>query len=289
MADLRIGQTFDNRLLMDESWSTPEQVQEYLQPFAPGDPILIQFTTNYDPTFIKVQLMNQDGSIDPSGNFLQSVKYSYSDGSGNVVYNYLLDQSSVTFEGFRYVQITCTDPTQPPIQFISESFEFGDYAWLPYISWQNSDRDGIFWDDAGETIFGVRAEVQQKYTPSSESSMYEGFNFQPETLFAVPKRMLELTGNPMPRYRVEILELAFKHYNSWVNNVPYSANGASAKIAQIQYTNLYDFSIQLTQVDYENYSILEEITGTVIGNEVYQDYDNTDFADYDNSLFDGQF
>jgi hypothetical protein len=288
MSDLRIGQTYFNRLLLQERWQTPEDIVEYLQKFAPGDPILIQLTTNYDPTLISVKLIDEDGSVNPSANFVQSVLYSYSDGSGNIVYNFLLDQSSIVFYGLKWVEITTLDPNNPPIKFISESFEFGDYAWLPMIKWQGSDRDGIYWDDAGTTIFGIRAELAEKYSATSESSIYEGFNFQPETLLAVPKLMSDLVGDPMPRYICETLELAFKHYSVWINDVPYSANGASAKISKIDRSNLYEFNIQVIQVDYEDYSVLTEISGTVIKNSVFKNYNHNTFVNWNGNAFTGQ-
>jgi hypothetical protein len=286
--DIRTNQNFDNRLLLDEHWQTPEEIVEYLQKFVAGDPILIQLTTNYDPDYITISLLNQDKSIDASAVFNRTVAYTYSDGSGLVVYNFLLDQSFVSYSGLKFVHIAATDPNQPTLNFLSESFEFGDYSWLPYFSWQGSDRDGIFWDDAGVTKFGFRAEVHRKYTAQSENSIYQGFNFQPETLFAVARRVMELTSDPLPRYVCEKLELAFKHYTTWVNGVSFSANGASAKIALIDYSNHYNFNLSVIEVEYEDYTALQEVSGQIIQNNYFLDYDNAIFDDFDDAYFVGQ-
>lgn len=288
IGDLRKNQSFDNRLIMDENWQAVQYDQEYVMKFNPGDPILIQVTTNYDPKFIFITLNNQDETVDLNGNFTRSLLFSYTDSSGNVVYNYLLDQRLITFNGFKYVSITAIDPKKPKMYFRSESFEFNNYVYLPYFEWQKSDRSGIYWDDQGLTKFGIRAEIHQKYSPTSESSVYEGFNFQPETLFSVPKLNNELNGDPLPRFMVERLELCFKHEYSWINGILYSANGASAKIGQIERTNLYDFNLIVLQKNYEDYSVLQPTEGAVIEDTGFIDYDNADFTDYDDVIFDGQ-
>ena len=291
VVSLQYGQTFDNRLLMDEKWQAPETINEYTQKFAPSDSILIQFTTNYNIDYITINLYNYNkvliGTL--NGAALEKL-YIYTDSSGNVTYNFYLSQIyySAIMSGFYYMQIISTDPDNPPFTYTSEAFEFDSvYANLPYIQWQGSDRDGIYWDVAGETIFGFRAELHQKYTPSSENSIYEGFNFEPETLFAVPKRLLELDSDPIPRYVAEKLELAFKHYTIYINGVPYNANGQSAKITQIDRTNDYDFSISLMEMDYEDYSILQPTSGLVTTPSAYVDYDGAAFIDYDTSVFEG--
>lgn len=282
-------QNFDNRLLMDESWQTPEYKNEYLRKFSKGDPILIQFTTNYNIDKISVQLCNYDGSINLNGLFNRTTIYSYSDGSGNVAYNYLLDQSNVDFYGFFFVKITSEDNTQPQTIFRSESFEINSkYSDLPYVSWQNSDRDGIYWDSSGLTIFGFRAELRIKYSPQLEASIFEGFNFQPETLFSVSKRCWDIKGDPMPRYNCEALKLAFDHYDVFVNNIPVNSNGSSAKINPVDYTNLYNFEITVIETEYEDYSVLQEISGQVISiSDVLIDNDNIVLADTDGSILIG--
>jgi hypothetical protein len=284
--DSRVGQTFDNRLLMDELWQTPETVNEYLQKVAPQDPVLIQFTTDYNIANIIIQLCNQNGNI-ISTDFRVDIMYSYSDGSDRIVYNALLNQAHQTFNGFYYVQIIANDSDNPYLLYQSESFEFQTYYnVLPYIQCQKSDRDGIYWDEASNTIFGIRAEIHMDYDNQSEDSIYEGFNFEPITEFSVARRMWSLTSDPIPRYLAEKLQLFCKHYNIWINAVTFNANGQSSKVTKIDRSNLYNFSISLIETNYEDYSILEAIpSGTVVSG--YLDYDNAFFVDFDGTIFNG--
>jgi hypothetical protein len=285
VTDILHDQTFDNRLLMDEKWSVIEDKREYLQKFIAGDPIVFQLTTNHNPDYLTISLLDQDGIEDDSVDFIQRVLYTYQDGSGNKVYNYsLLNYAGL---GFRYIQITSNDPGFDSIQFTSEVFEFGDYDYLPYIQWQGSDRDGIYWDNSGRTILGFRAEIKREYAPSGESSVYEGFNFQPELLFGVSKRGLMLKSDPLPRFIMEKLKIAFDHYKIWVNGTLFNSNGVVPKITQIEYSNLYTLEHTLIEVEYEDYTELQEISGIVAETGYYLDDDGSIFDDDDGSKFTG--
>jgi hypothetical protein len=280
------GMTFDNKLLMDEKWSDIETTQEYLQKFVSTDQIMIQFTTNHDPDFLLIHLCYQDGRTNDNVQISQRVLYTYQDNSGNKVYNYTLIIPEET-QGFQFIKIISNDPKFNQQIFYSEAFEFGDYGYLPYIQWKGSDRDGIFWDQ--NTIFGFRAELKREYSPSGESSVYEGFNFQPQILFDVSKRGIVLKSNPLPRYIVEKLKIAFDHNSIFVNGIEFNSNGTQPKVTAIEYSNLYTFEHTLLEVAYEDYSVLQEISGVIVGeNNYFKDYDNTIFEDYDNSKFIGQ-
>jgi hypothetical protein len=281
-------QNFDNRLLLDEKWQTPETKNEYLQKFNLADPLLFQFTTDYDISKIDITVCNNKGTVLGHNYFDTSIIYTYSDGSGNVVYNMSLSRYKV-LNGFYFVKIQSNDLTKPPISYISESFEYSNkYANLPYIKWQGSDRDGIFWDDANTTIFGIRAELRLRYVPNLEASVYEGFKFQPETLFSVSKRGVQLNGDPMPRFIVEKLKLAFDHFNVWINNVPVNSNGATPKITAIDNSNYYDFDHLVLETEYEDYSVLQEISGTVIAvDDGLIDNDNIELIDNDGFILIG--
>ena len=281
--------TFDRHFLMDENWQTPEYKKQITQKFIPKDPILIQLTTNYDITKVKIQLCNYDGSVNVNSNFTQIQLYTYLDLSGNIVWNYLLNQTLVQFNGLYFIKIYYTGTDQPNTVFISEMFEINPkYSFLPYISWQNSDRDGIFWDSAGTTIFGFRAEIRRKYVPNLEASVYEGFNFEPITLYSVSKRGIQLNADPLPRFIVEKLKLAFEHFDVWLNGVYINSNGQTPKITPIDFTNEYDFDHQVIEVDYENYAQLQEMTGEIDTSVfVWVDWDNEILVDYDNLEFQG--
>jgi|WetSurMetagenome_2_1015567.scaffolds.fasta_scaffold67836_3 hypothetical protein len=272
------AQTMYNRLLMDEVWQTPETKVEYLQKFNYGDAVNIQLTTDYNN--FNAKLYDSDDEevaiiID------QTILHTYTDGSGNIVYR--LHFNTGYLSGLHYVVINAWDSDKPTIQFTSEKIDIGDFEYLPYIQWQNSDRDGIYWD--GTTIFGFRLELYYDYLPISENSIYEGFNFQPETLFSVPKRSISISVNPVPRYIVEKLELAIRHFNFWINGVLFSSNGNSLEVTKAEYSNLYEATTTLVETEYEDYTELVEIQGIVIENNYCKDYDNADFVDFDDANF----
>jgi hypothetical protein len=276
-------QTMDSRLLMDEQWQTPEFKKQYLQKVDIQDNLLIQLTTNYDITKVTVNIYNIDGTVDPNLIVSYALIYSYTDGSGNCTYNFTIAQTYGVSTGFKYVRIISNDNTRPQTIFQSESFIIGNYSNLAYIQWQNSDRDGILWDNAGLTIFGIRAELRLTYSPSYEASIYEGFNFQPETLYSVSKRGIQIDSDTLPRFICEKLTLAFEHFDVWVNAVKVNSNGTSPKVEHTEYTNEYILSILVLETAYEDYSVLQEIAGNVISvNNDLIDRDNNVLTDADN-------
>ena len=275
---LQAPQTFDNRLMSDERWQTVENIHAYTQKFNVGDPINIQFTTNWGSSGLACKLYDiNDNEITIALTLIPF--YTYQDGSSLVVWNIKCDTSDLVF-GLYYFKIT----GNPLIEFTSEMIEIGDFADLNLVQWKFSDRDGIMYDD--NLLFGFRVESHINYTPTSESSIYEGFNFQPEILFAVAKRQMNFKTIPVVRYIAEKLELAFKHDLCYVNGVQQSAL-ASATSTQIDLTNLYDFNIALIETKYEDYSNLQEISGVILVTNYLLDYDGKFFVDYNGNKFIG--
>ena len=210
----------------------------------------------------------------------------YADASGNAVYNYLLNQST---QGLYFIKIAYLGVDQPNTVFISESFVINsEYSKLAYIKWQNSDRDGIFWDSAGLTIFGFRVELAIKYSNQLEASVYEGFNFEPQTLYSINKRVWQIKSDPLVKFICEKLDLAFGHFDVWINGVLLNSNGQATKITPIDYSNEYNFEHSAIEVDYENYAQLQEMTGEIDTSVlVLVDWDNSILIDYDRLSFQG--
>jgi hypothetical protein len=279
-------QTFDNRLLKDERWQISEEIHEYYQKFNNGDPILIQFTTNLDISNVTAQLFDDlDNQI--GADLTIVLAYAYTDGSGLNTYEIFVDTIGLSL-GKYYFKINASNPA---LEFTSEGIEIGLFQNLPYVQWRLSDRDGIVYKDS--TIFGFRIDMHVQYSAISENSIYEGFNFQPELLYGVAKRQLECKIVPAPRYITEKIELAFKHEQAFINrgvNDPtayqYSANG-SAKITQIDKSNLYDCEIVLIETLYEDYSLIQELKGKIVNTMAYTDFDDVPYTDVFDLAYDG--
>ena len=259
-------QNFDNRLLLDEIWQSVQYNKKDTLKVDSSDPILIQVTTDYVdvnnlPLFqiqcfdVNNNLLNLPISTNPI--------FFYLDGTGNVVFNISI-AANLFSQGLYYFIISSRANTNGlvPVVFVSEVFEIGDFATMTLVQWHDSDRDGILWD--GATIFGMRAELGLEYTDGNESSIYEGFNFEYITEYDVAKRAMQIFGDPMARYKVEKLQLAFAHSMVYVNNILVNKNGKNGKISKKEFSNSYTFEITVWEVNYENYTSLETISGTAV-------------------------
>ena len=274
-------QTFDNRLLKDEIWGNGQKIYEYAQKFAVGKPILIQFTTNWALSNLTCKLYDATDT-QVGSDYEITLAYAYEDGTGKSTFEILIDTTHLALQKY-YFKITGSNTT---IEFTSEVIEVGLFAGYPYLQWQNSDRDGIIYNENGQTIFGFNIEAFLTPIPKSEKTTYAGFSFQDEMLLSVSKRGLLLKTDPIPRYLTEILEIAFDHDIVKLNGVQYVAPEV-ASITQIEDSNLYDFEIEINDVKFEDYTLLQEIAGVVLTNQQLQDFDDTDLQDYDNTDLEG--
>jgi hypothetical protein len=281
-------QNFDNRLLADEKWQTIETIHYKTQKFNAGsgtantaDPILIQFTTNISDFVCKMY----DDSDNQVTITLTNVPYHpYLDGSGLVTYNILCDPSSIAIGLYRFKLTSASTG----IEYTTEWIEIGLFSDLAYIQWQYSDRDGINYGEPQDIsiIFGFRVEVYTPYNPNSESESYQGFNFQPELNFNAEKLAIDFKTIPQPRFISEKLKLACGHEAFYINGTQYSKN-SDPKVTKIDLTNLYDFEVSLNMTEYEDYTLIQELSGVVIlegqliDNEGSVLYDN-----FDEILFD---
>lgn len=274
-------QTFDNRLLKDEIWGNGIETIQYTQKFAVSKPILIQFTTNWALSNLICGLFDETDT-QVGNNYTITLAYAYADGTGKNTFEVLIDTTHLALKKY-YFKIT---GSKPVIEFTSEVIEVGLFSNYPYLQWQNSDRDGIIYNENGQTIFGVNIEAFLTPIPKSEKTTYAGFSFQDEMLLSVSKRGLLFKTDPISRYLTEILEIAFDHDIVKLNGVQYVAPGV-ASITQIEDSNLYDFEIEINDVKFEDYTLLQEIAGVVLNNQQLQDFDDTDLQDYDNTDLEG--
>lgn len=270
-------QTFDNRLIYDEKWGQDDEIKIYYQKFYTGDKILTQFTTNWPSANISFKMYDRDNNEVATDLTLQ-IAYTYLDDSGNVTYNVICDTTSIAL-GVYYFQITTSTPTK---EFTSEPIEIGLFADYPLVEWRLSDNDGIYYTDS--TIFGFRVEAQLIEKEASENDVYEGFNFQPEIERSISQRLIELQLAPIPRYIKEKLKLACDHFEVFINGMQ-CVKKNEAKTDPIPGSNFWDFSISLQQIDYEDYTIIQELTGITLnygqlidGNDMSVLYDGYDLT-----------
>jgi len=269
--------TFDNRLLRDQRFSPATEPVDYNQKFNRGDQIYIQFTTTWAYSNLSVQLFDYN-NLQVGSNIEIQIAYPYTDGSLRVSYDSIISTSNLSY-GVYYVKITGVYST---IVFVSEKFEVGNYLDLPLLEWRDSDGDGVYYKPS--TIFGFRIEGVIKYKPESEVDEYVGFNFKSEILKSVAKRGFDFITDSAPLYIAEKIELAFKHKEVYVNKARHYST-SSISIDQATDSNFVAVSIAIIDYQYEDYTILQAIAGVVINDQPLTDFDNSEFTDYNDTVF----
>jgi hypothetical protein len=267
-------QTIDNRLIPDEKWAPDDEIKTYHTKFTPKDPILIQFTTNWNPSNITAKLYTNLNAQVGSNLTITNI-YPYTDGSGLNTFKILIDTTGLAL-GVYYIIVAGTNPV---IELVSDTFEIGLFELYPYISWTESETDGIFYELDGTTVFGMRVEERSKDGSSSEDSIYNGFDFQPELENAVEKGGEVWTFDPIARPITEKLRLASGHVIFKKNGVQYQRLSAPS-IENIEGSNMYTCEIEVQEKMYEDYSFLAPLSGLVLNPQALTDFEDVPFIDY---------
>lgn len=274
-------QTIDNRLILDEKWNIDDEIIIDYTNFAPKDPILIQFTTVWNASNITAKLYSSS-NVQIGSNLTITNIYPYTDGSGLNTYKIFIDTTSMAL-GVYYIIIAAINPV---IEFVCDPFEIGLFSAYPYISCSVSETDGIFYELDGSTVFGMRVKERSKDSSSSEDSIYNGFDFQPELENAVEKGCETWTFDPVNRGIAEKLRLFSGHVIFKKNGVQYQRLSAPS-IENIEGTNMYTVEMSVQEKTYEDYSFLRPLSGLVINPAALLDYDDSVFCDYDDTVFEG--
>jgi len=274
-------QTIDNRLIPDEKWALDDEIKTYHTKFTPKDPILIQYTTNWNPSNITAKLYTSS-DVQVGSNLTITNIYPYTDGSGKNTFKILIDTTGLAL-GVYYIIIAATNPV---IEFVCDTFEIGLFSSYPYISWTESETDGIFYELDGTTVFGMRVEERSKDSSNSEDSIYNGFDFQPELENAIEKGCETWMFDPIARPISEKLRLASGHVIFKKNGVQYQRL-SSVSIENIEGSNMYTCEMSVQEKMYEDYSFLTPLSGLVVNPQVYTDFEGVPYTDFEGTEYIG--
>jgi hypothetical protein len=240
-------QNFDNRLLQQEDYVDYND-RVYFQKISGSDTILIQFATDvalgditagiYD--LEDVLISNETSNISL---ILTSTSFS--------VYNLSI---TIAAEGFYYLKINFDSPdTYQSEYFQIDGFETDKMVKMEY---SESENDGIIYDNSETFIVRLESRLAE-YKPGQEKVVYTNFNEALSNLNSFPIRTFTLEYGPLPRYMVEKLNLALSHQIFKANDVEYqSQEGPEADLLKdsVVITNMYHGTVNLQQVDYEDYT-----------------------------------
>lgn len=264
-----VKRTYENTLLCDWGlFQTGMTVTKYYQKFSTSDPILIQFISDYTTNTVK--LYNSLGVLVTDYSSLLTVALDFDDGSDKVAYNLLID--TATLGGKYYFEIGASAYGYTTLEYTSEWIEVNDFSTLPYITWQDSDDDGIIW--RGTEIFGFRINALLNKIPFAvDKNVYMGFQRELINAKSRTKRLMDFIVDPCPLFVAEKLVLALDHKTNTINDVLYQAL-EEPSIKPIDKTNLVDFSAKLQEVVYENNTSLVTV-GEQVTNDDIVSFDGT--------------
>jgi hypothetical protein len=277
-------QNFDNRLLHQEDYVDYND-RPYYQKVSGSDVMLIQFATDVALGSITAGIYNLSNVLvsDETSNIsliLTSTSFSF--------YNLSI---TVATEGFYYLKITFGTPDT----YQSEYFQIDGYETdnVLKIEYNTSENDGIIYDNSETFVIRLEGRLVE-YKPGQEKEVYENYNQALVNLNSFPIRAVTLEYGPIPRYMVEKLNLALSHQVFKVNDVEYqSKDGPDTSLLKdgVVITNLYADTVNLQQVDYEDYEaasddvapdtfliLIDETTGKLIIKDSGTEY-NTRYKD----------
>ena len=238
---------FSNRLLHQEDYNGYHDIP-YAQKISSSDNILVQYATDLTPVTAEIYDITDTLIIDKSADI--SLIYT---GTTFNIYDLLF---TLATEGYYYLKMTFgTGETQQIWQ--SEIFQIDgfDTSKIVKVEYNTSENDGITY--LNDETFVIRIEGRiVEYNPGQNKETYTNYNESLVNLNSYPKRGFRLEYGPLPRYMIEKINLALGHEVFKVNDVAYqSDDGADAELIKDgEYvTNIYKGTVQLQEVDYENY------------------------------------
>lgn len=241
--------TFSNKLYSNETYNNIISFTPYLQKFAIGDKIVIQFRASHDGINCKV--------FDYNYTEIQTITPTQVYETTNFkIYNCEIDTSLLG--GNYYVQFQFSDTGVQSYEFSSEWFNIDvKNSILPIIQWQTMYSDGIYY--TGIELFGFRVEASvNECLMGSKLTTFTSYNNQLLNTAATVQRGVKLATDFLPRFIIEKLTWAVTHETVIVNGVKYTAKD-EPKSSEEEKSNLYKFECQLQELEYANYLKTESV------------------------------
>lgn len=243
-------QNFDNTLLQDEEFVDYND-RPYAQKISSSDEILIQYATDQTTVTAKIYDITDTLISDISANIslvLESTSFD--------IYDLLF---TFAVEGYYYLVMDFGSGTEV---YQSETFQIDGYDEdnILKIEYNTGENDGIVYSDDQTFIIRIEGRLAE-YKPGQEKESYINYNESPVTLNSFPTRSFKLTYGPVPRYITEKLNIALSHEVVKINDVEYQSkegNDADLLKDSVTITNMYEGSVNVQQVDYEDYSTASE-------------------------------
>lgn len=235
--------TFSNKLYSDENFENINGFTPYVQKFAIGDKIIIQFRASH--ANISCKLFNYNytevADITPTQVY---------DATIFKVYNCQIDTSLLG--GNYYVQFQFTETGVQPYEYSSEWFNVAENnSKLALIQWQTMYSDGIRY--TGVELFGFRVEASvNECVMGSKLTTFTSYNNQLLNTAATVQRSFKFATDILPRFIVEKLIWALVHEELFVNGVRYTAKD-EPKSNEEEKSNLYKLECTLQELEYANY------------------------------------
>jgi hypothetical protein len=246
---------FDNRLLHQEDYRFYYE-KPYYQKFNIADPILTQISTNYAlPT---TKLVNAITTADTTLTAWATIKSVSTESDGTVTF-YDLTIDTTYLSGYYYITMTFTGG----IVYQSEYFHVGDYSDYTKVQYTHSEIGefkGIYFSGVETFVFRLDSRlVEVRYGLNKVTN--ESFNARLENLTTDAKRYAVLELDALPRYIIQLLNVALQIDTLIINNVYYQVEEGLetefVKEGNIA-TNMYTGNLILREVEFEVY---ENIVG----------------------------
>ena len=241
--------TFSNRLYSDEYFENINGFLPYVQKYAIGDKIVIQFRASHATITCKVFNYNytEVANITPTQVY---------DTTAYKIYNCEIDTSLLG--GNYYVQFQFTETGIQPYEYSSEWFNVSEKnKQLPLIQWQTMYSDGIYY--TGIELFGFRIEASvNECVMGSKLTAFTSYNNQLLNTAATVQRAFKFATDVLPRFIIEKLTWALVHEDLFVNGVKYTAKD-EPKSNEEEKSNLYKLECTLQELEYANYFKTEAV------------------------------
>jgi hypothetical protein len=240
-------QNFSNRLLWQEDYVDYND-RPYTQKISSADNILVQFATDVALNLIKTEIYDLNDQLvsDKSGNIslvLESTSFN--------VYDLLF---TFAVKGNYYLKMTFNSAET----YESEIFQIDGFETekMIKVEYNTGENDGIVYNN--NQTFVIRFEARLvECTPDQDKEVYTNFNESLVNLNSYPTRKYKMEYGPVPRFIVEKLNLALSHEVFKINDVEYQskdAPGSDLIKDNVTVTNLYEGTVNLQEVNYENYT-----------------------------------
>jgi len=246
MVKVATPQTFDNTLLQNMDFQFYHD-RIYLQKISSSDTILIQFATDYSTITAKLYDLAGNEMADKSANITQVLSSTTFD-----VYNL---EFTVGLSGNYYLVMDFGGGAE---QYRSENFQIDgfDENKTVKIEYNTSETDGIIYDNNESFVIRLEGRLAE-YQPGQRKEVYTSFEESMKNLKGYPIRFVVLEFGHIPWYMVEKLNLALNHGVFKINGVEYQTDeDMETELIRndIDITNMYGGSVQLRQVEYEEYT-----------------------------------